>query len=133
MEPAVIEYKTQKDFCEKLDIIVEKMKSEGKNTIAIIGKTIKECKKIKDATKKYSKYDFTLVKDDDKDFKLDIIIIPSYLTKGLEFDCSIVYNLDDENYGDNEMDKKLLYVVLTRALHSEYIFYSGEVSSLILE
>ena len=62
--------------------------------IAIIGKTYKECKKIRDAIKKYSKYDFKLVKEEDKTLELDFIIIPSYLTKGLEFDCSIVYNLN---------------------------------------
>lgn len=50
------------------------------------------------------------------------IIIPSYITKGLEFDCSIIYDCSDENYRETELDKKILYVVLTRALHEEYIF-----------
>lgn len=53
------------------------------------------------------------------------------MTKGLEFDCSIVFNVSDEFYGESELDKKLLYVVLTRALHYEYIFYKNEVCSLL--
>ncbi|MPQ43275.1 RNA polymerase recycling motor HelD [Clostridium tarantellae] len=130
-EPKLIEFKNGKDFCEQVDIIIDKMKNKDKHSIAIIGKTLKECKKIKEATRKYSKYKFNLVKDDNKDFNFKIIIIPSYLTKGLEFDCSIVYNLNSEFYKDSEIDKKLLYVVLTRALHYEYIFYNGQISPLI--
>ncbi|MGL5615204.1 MAG: RNA polymerase recycling motor HelD [Sarcina sp.] len=130
-KPSLIEFKNGKDFGENLDKIVKDMIEKGKKSIAIIGKTYKECKKIKDITKKYSSYDFKLIKDDDKSLELDFIIIPSYLTKGLEFDCSIVYNLNSETYKNVDMDKKLLYVVLTRALHYEYIFYNGNISELI--
>jgi len=46
-----------------------------------------------------------------------LVIVPSYLAKGLEFDAvfAVTYN---EVYSDNhEIDIKLLYVVMTRALH----------------
>lgn len=131
-KPTIIEFKKGKDFIISLDKIVSDMYSKNKKSIAIIGKTYKECKKIKELTKKYSNYDFNLIKDDDKNLELDLIIIPSYLTKGLEFDCSIVYNLNSETYKNVDMDKKLLYVILTRALHYEYIFYNGNISELII-
>lgn len=130
-KPQISEFKTTKDFVMQLDEIVNDMISKNKKSIAIIGKTYKECKKIRDAVKKYSQYDFKLVKEEDKTLELDFIIIPSYLTKGLEFDCSIVYNLNSEIYKNVDMDKKLLYVVLTRALHYEYIFYNGNISELV--
>lgn len=130
-KPKVIKFNNNREFCEEVDKIVEKIINEGRTSIAIIGKSLKECKKIRDALRKYSKYDFVLVKEDNKELDLDKIIIPSYLTKGLEFDCSIVYNLDEDVYNDNEMDKKLLYVALTRALHYEYIFYKNNISKLI--
>lgn len=130
-KPIINEFKDNKDFCAKIDGIADIVKAEGKKSVAIICKTLNECKKLKDSMKKYSKHEFVLVKNDDKTLNLNLIIIPSYLTKGLEFDCSIVYNLNEENYSENELDKKLLYVVLTRALHYEYIFYNGNISSLI--
>lgn len=130
-EPNITSYNTPKEFCDSVDKIVDKVIEEGKKSVAIIGRTFDECKKIKDATKKYSKHNWNLVKEADKDFKLELIIIPSYLTKGLEFDCSILYNVSNEMYGDNEMDKKLLYVTLTRALHYEHLFYNGEISPLL--
>ncbi|MCB2291056.1 AAA family ATPase [Clostridium sp. CS001] len=130
-EPELINYSADKEFVEKLDEIVESVKANGKKSIAVIGKTFEECKQIKAQLKKYSKNDWELIKNTDKNFQLENIIIPSYMTKGLEFDCSIIYNCDEESYGDNELDKKILYVVLTRALHLEYIFYKGKPSALL--
>lgn len=129
--PSVKEFKSNKEFAAKLDKIVEEVKDMNKNTVAVIGRTYDECKKIKDFLKKCSKYDWEIVKDTDNTFKYQNIIIPSYMTKGLEFDCSVIFNCNDENYSDTEIDKKVLYVVLTRALHLEYIFYKGRKSNLI--
>lgn len=129
--PEVIEFKTNKEFCEKIDEIVKEVENINKNSVAIIGRTYEECKKIKEHMKKYSKFNWDLIKDTDKNLKLKKIIIPSYMTKGLEFDCSILYNCNEENYSNKELDKKILYVALTRALHLEYVFYNGKKSKLI--
>ncbi|MBV7273249.1 AAA family ATPase [Clostridiaceae bacterium UIB06] len=129
--PEVIEFKTNKEFGERIDKIVKEVENINKKSIAIIGRTYGECKKIKEHLKKYSEFDWDIVKDTDKNLKLEKIIIPSYMTKGLEFDCTVIYNCNEENYGEEELDKKILYVALTRALHLEYVFYSGEKSKLI--
>ena len=64
--------------------------------------------------------------------KADNIIIPSYLTKGLEFDCSIIYNPDYNTYNkESILDQRLLYVSLTRALHNEYIIALNKITPLI--
>ena len=131
MDPEIKEFKLVKDFASDVDVIVKKVRDEGKKSVAIVCKSLKECKRVRENMKKYSDNNFVMVKNDDKKIDLDLIIIPSYLTKGLEFDCTIVYNLSEENYSNNELDKKLLYVVLTRALHYEYVFYKGAISSLI--
>lgn len=129
--PEVLEFKTNREFGEKLDQIVEEVEKINKKSVAVIGRNYDECKKIKDYLKKYSKHNWDLVKDTDKNLKLEKIIIPSYMTKGLEFDCSVIFNCNEENYGENELDKKILYVSLTRALHLEYVFYNGQKSKLI--
>ena len=129
--PRIEEFKTDKEFVAKIDEIVKKINSLNKKGIAIIVKNIEEGKKLRTAINKISNYKWTLVKENDKSLNLENIIIPSYLTKGLEFDCSIIYNCSKDNYGDSELDKKLLYVALTRALHYEYIFYKGEKSPLL--
>ena len=71
------------------------------------------------------------VKGNEKENNDDIVIIPSYLTKGLEFDATIIYNPSKENYSDTLLDQRLLYVSLTRALHYEYIIEIDNLSSMI--
>ncbi|MDP4177466.1 MAG: RNA polymerase recycling motor HelD [Bacillota bacterium] len=130
--PEVVKFTDNKEFASLLDEATKKVLDSSKKSIAVIGRTYEECKKIKDILKKYSKYDWELIKDTDKTLKLEKIIIPSYMTKGLEFDCSILYNCNNINYSDTELNKKILYVALTRALHFEYILYNGELSPLII-
>ena len=55
-----------------------------------------------------------------------ICLIPSYLSKGLEFDAAIIYDIEKYN-PENEVDMKLLYVSITRALHQLDITYDNEL------
>ena len=48
--------------------------------------------------------------------KTNIIIVPVYVAKGLEFDSVIVYN-------SKSFSKKLLYVAVTRAQNNLIIYY----------
>lgn len=130
-EPEVVCFTNNRDFAARADNIVKEVYDLNRKSIAIVGRTHKECKKIYEHMKKYSSYDWKLIKEGDETIELNRIIIPSYMTKGLEFDCSIIYNCNQDNYKDTELDKKLLYVVLTRALHLEYVFYQGEISELL--
>lgn len=49
-----------------------------------------------------------------------LLVIPSHLAKGLEFDAVILTSFDTP-YDDNLLDRKLLYVALTRAMHELYL------------
>ena len=59
------------------------------------------------------------------------MIIPSYLTKGLEFDATIIYNPSESNFKNTLLDQRLLYVSLTRALHYEYIIEVDNITDII--
>jgi DNA helicase-2/ATP-dependent DNA helicase PcrA len=58
-----------------------------------------------------------------------MVLVPSYLSKGLEFDAVIIAG--GENYTDSEIDIKLLYVAMTRALHKMDIYYTGELTKVL--
>lgn len=101
------------------------------NTVAIICKNIEETLLYKEKVQE-PKYlnKFRLVTKNDNVFVGDkIMIIPSYLAKGLEFDGVIVSNANAKNYTESE--QKLLYVVLTRALHKLKIYHTENISKLI--
>ena len=81
--------------------------------------------------KKQSRYQWDLIEENQSKLDINNLIIPSYMTKGLEFDATIVYNCNEDIYKDEVLDKKLLYVALTRALHLQYVMYNGALSSLL--
>ncbi|MDD7793024.1 RNA polymerase recycling motor HelD [Clostridium sp. 'White wine YQ'] len=129
--PEIIEYNNFKDLAKNIDEKVEEIRNANKKSIAIICKDFEECKKLKSRIKNYSNFSWDVVKEGDKELNVNNVIIPSYLTKGLEFDGTILFNVDSSLYKDTEEDKKLLYVALTRALHRETIFYKGELTPLL--
>lgn len=94
------------------------LSSEHK-AIAIITKNNDEAKEIYELLKK--DVDLTMIGQETKGFKKELIVIPTYLAKGLEFDAVIVYNKPSNKY--SEKDKYLYYVACTRAQH-ELIIYN---------
>ena len=99
-------------------------------SIAIIGKDMSECKELEKNLKKI-RDDVKLIQGKDSEYNAGISIVPSYLAKGLEFDCVIISNANKEKYEDNSLDKKLLYVTITRAMSKLDVFYVGEMSELL--
>ncbi|MCI8346930.1 MAG: AAA family ATPase [Bacilli bacterium] len=96
-----------------VQLLQEKYKS-----IAIITKDSQESKKIYQLLK--DDLMISLVEENTVKFHKELIIIPSYLSKGLEFDCVIVYNNRENSYRKNE--RNLLYVACTRAQHELYVY-----------
>ena len=109
--------------------IMEHQKN-GYKSIAIIGKDIKECEEIE---KKISKIreDVKLIQGKDSKYNAGISVVPSYLAKGLEFDCVIIANANNERYSNNSLDIKLLYVAITRAMSKLDIFYTNTKSKIL--
>ncbi|MDQ0148478.1 RNA polymerase recycling motor HelD [Eubacterium multiforme] len=131
-KPEIINLKEEKEVIQTVENIIDKVISSGKNSIALITKDSKEAEKLEKLLRRKCKYKFQRIKGKEKEAKGDNIIIPSYLTKGLEFDCSIIYNPSKEDYKEESiLDQRLLYVSLTRALHTEYIIALDKITSLI--
>lgn len=87
-------------------------------TIAIITKDIDDSKNIYNEL--YNKIDIDLITKNNIAYNSNITVLPSYLSKGLEFDCVILIN-EKEYSKTNILDMRLLYVAKTRALHKLYI------------
>ena len=99
-------------------------------SIAIIGKDMNECEEIEKKLRKTRK-DIKLIKGKDSEYNSGISVVPSYLAKGLEFDCVIISNANEEKYTYSSLDIKLLYVTITRAMSKLDIFYTGEITELL--
>lgn len=115
-----------KDINNRIEIYLNsKYKS-----IAIIGKDMNECLELEKKISKIRK-DVKLIKGKDSEYNSGISIVPSYLAKGLEFDCVIISNANCEKYTNSNIDIKLLYVTITRAMSKLDIFFNGELSDLL--
>ncbi len=103
---------------------LERMKKTSKS-IAIITKTDKEAnylfEQLKDTVP-----DISLLESKTKKFNRDLVVIPSYIAKGLEFDSVIIYTSKENPY--TEKEKYLYYVSCTRAQH-ELVIYNQKINS----
>ncbi|QUH21285.1 HelD family protein [Alkaliphilus sp. B6464] len=123
--------KYNKNLVDMDDTIVKNIKElikEGYESIAVICKTAEESKEVYMRLKKLVHIKLIDLKDDE--IATGVIVIPTYMAKGLEFDAVIVYNVSHDNYF-TELDRKLLYVACTRALHRLGLYYAREKSLLI--
>ena len=96
-------------------------------TTAIITKTRSEAQYLSEALKGTA---VTLIQSENQRLAQGAIIVPSYLAKGLEFDAVIIWHADNQYYGD-ESDRRLLYTVASRAMHSLTLLAENSLSNLI--
>ena len=101
---------------------INKLQKVNKS-IAIITKTNKEAIDIYKLLKKDNE-DLTLIINNSKAFSRKLVVIPSYMAKGLEFDATIVYTTKDDKFNHDE--RYLYYVACTRSQHHLIIYNQKE-------
>jgi DNA helicase II / ATP-dependent DNA helicase PcrA len=116
------------NLCRRLADDIIKLKSRGHKLIAVICKTTGQCEDLYKSINSY--VDISLVSNQNEAYHGGVVIIPSYLAKGLEFDAVLVNTIEDKDYSKEE-DRRLLYTVCTRALHELYLYYFDNMSTLI--
>lgn len=94
------------------------LKKEYKS-IAIITKTDEEANKIYGLLKEDNK-DLSLLESNTEKFNRNLIVVPAYTAKGLEFDSVIIYTEKENKYTKEE--KYLYYVACTRCQHQLIVY-----------
>ena len=107
--PAIFESQIYED--------IQRMRNDGLKRIAIITRNKKEaqelCSKLENGADGISFSTSSMQND-------NVIIVPAYIAKGLEFDGVIAYTKPDDYYTEEE--KNLYYVVCTRAQHQLVVY-----------
>ncbi|MEG1143524.1 MAG: AAA family ATPase [Bacilli bacterium] len=91
---------------------------ESYSSVAIITKDDIEASKLYNILK--NDINISLINSKTEKFNKQLLIIPAYMAKGLEFDSVIVYNDSENKY--KKLEKNLLYVACTRAQHELLIY-----------
>ena len=108
----------------------EAMLERGNETAAIICKSEKEAKEVYECLR--GSLDVHLLNQSMLSFEKGILIVPSYIAKGIEFDGVVIYNASEAVYS-RENERKLFYTACTRAMHELYVFSLGKLSPFMDE
>lgn len=119
-EPTVIYAKSMAVIDQGIIRSVKELLESGYETIAVIVKTQKEAARLHARLAKFM--EIALINSQTKGLGKGPLVIPAYMAKGLEFDGVIVFGGRESNYS-SPMDKKLLYIACSRALHRLVVYF----------
>jgi DNA helicase II / ATP-dependent DNA helicase PcrA len=125
--PRIVQCENNLDEAAHIKEIITGFRESGHLSMGVICKTQEQARFIFEHIKATSVY---LLTPDSTAFKEGIIVTTAHLAKGLEFDEVIVPFASSRNY-NTEVDRRMLYIACTRAMHALSITHSGEVSSFI--
>ena len=124
----IVKYATVEQKINYIKKCLEQFKNNNYKSIGILTKSIKQCNELNNILKDKLEYNHLTI--DSTQFDEGIILAPTFLVKGLEFDAVIVVDADNENF-NTEIDRQALYVATTRAMHELKIMFNGNITKFI--
>jgi DNA helicase-2/ATP-dependent DNA helicase PcrA len=107
--------------------LLEKFKISGHQSLGIISKTQEQAEFLYTELRLYH---VNLLTPESTSFKDGIVITTAHLAKGLEFDEVIIQFASARNYC-TDVDRSMLYIACTRAMHELTLTYSKEKTGFI--
>ncbi|MBC6992345.1 HelD family protein [Hymenobacter sp. BT491] len=126
-EPVVAGFANPDEELAAIRQLVTAFQSSGQHSLGIICKTLQQAKQAHSALQFL---EIQLLTSESTTFKEGVILTTAHLAKGLEFDAVIVPFASARNYR-TEVDKSMLYVACTRAMHQLTLTYSGAPTALL--
>ncbi len=127
-EPEIIHKETETELIQDISQDISRLINDGYESVAVICKTQSEADRVHRLLK--NKVNIKLIKPIHGQLEKGAVVVSSYMAKGLEFDAVIVYGVDNCNYS-TWLDRHLLYISCTRALHKLVLYYTGEDSPFL--
>ncbi|WBO86554.1 HelD family protein [Hymenobacter yonginensis] len=125
--PAVLQFGSRDEEMQALRQLITDFPGAGHHSLGIICKTLRQAEQAFEALEAAGVY---LLTDESTKFKEGIIITTAHLAKGLEFDAVVVPFVSARVY-KTEVDRSMLYVACTRAMHQLTLTYSGELTGFL--
>jgi len=123
-EPCIIGYNTPEEEISGINELIALSKMSADKVTAVICKTERAAKDMFEKIKIYHT-DSHFLHNQSAAFVKGVIITSIYMAKGLEFDEVIIPQANQENYR-SELDRRMLYVGVTRAMNKVIITYTGK-------
>ena len=126
-EPELLGFRHPDDEKAAILQLVDHFRASEHRMLAIICKTPAQARHLHG---QLTAPDVYLLSEESTFFKEGVVVTTAPMAKGLEFDEVIVPYVSTANY-HNEMDKSMLYIASTRAMHRLSVTYSGERSGFL--
>ncbi|MEJ6399683.1 RNA polymerase recycling motor HelD [Nicoliella lavandulae] len=117
-----------KDEQASLAALQSVIEQEAGETIAVIAKTLDDCKHLSQQLNDRGVKN-NLLQTENQRLTNGVLVIPSYLAKGLEFDSVVMWDASKRQY-PGEDDRQLVYTICTRAMHDLTVISNGALSPL---
>ena len=127
-KPVLTQLSNHTELHQSITAKVAELQSLGNHSIAIICKSSKESFEAYEALSSID--NIKLLKVGSTEYEQGVVVIPSYLAKGIEFDAVIIYNASEQVYGDESL-RRLFYTACTRAMHYLQLYSVGEPSPFL--
>ena len=114
-KPQILQFGSAVEELSGIMGLISTYRKSGYKSLGIICKTEQQAKEMADMLKSYAN-DISFLSSQSSAFVQGIVIISAHMAKGLEFDEVIIPQTDERNYR-SEIDKSMLYVAVTRAMH----------------
>ncbi|MDZ7805682.1 MAG: 3'-5' exonuclease [Gracilimonas sp.] len=128
-EPEILSFDKTTDEHKAILQMVREFQESKHNTLGILCRTQKQAKKLNRHLQKHED-NIHLLTPGSSALQSGILITSAHLAKGLEFDRVIVPYTDDENY-QTEVDRSMLYIACTRAMHQLKLTHTGAFTPLV--
>jgi DNA helicase-2/ATP-dependent DNA helicase PcrA len=110
-------------------MLISAFRKSGYKTLGIVCKTESQADDISEKLKLYAD-DIHFLSSRSSAFVQGILITSAHMAKGLEFDEVIIPQIDDMNYNSG-IDRSMLYIAATRAMHRLSLTYSVKLTSFL--
>lgn len=114
-KPQILQFDSAVEELSGIMGLISTYRKSGYKSLGIICKTEQQARKMADMLKSYAN-DISFLSSQSSAFVQGIVITSAHMAKGLEFDEVIIPQTDERNYR-SEIDKSMLYVAVTRAMH----------------
>ena len=129
-EPEIKKVKDENALTQEMQSLFEAFRNNDTfNSLGVICKNQEEADKLYEKLTKAGEV-IRLVNSQSKEFTDGIMVVSAHMAKGLEFDQVIIPGVDSENYL-KEIDKYMLYVACTRAMHKLTLLYQGKITKFL--
>ena len=127
--PAVTSFRNDAEEVEEIRRLIAAFRSSEHHSMAIIAKTGQQAAYLFNQLRSAGVH---LLTAESASLKSGVVVTTAHLAKGLEFDEVVTPFASARNY-HTEVDRRMLYIACTRAMHRLTLTYSGEITPLLDE